>query len=68
MQAIAIQKSISEFTPENRLEAAAVTLLFLFGATTAVVVLYLVKSALGINLMPGPSPLHNWLYPLVRGY
>lgn len=44
------------------------TLLFLFAATMAVVVLYLVKSALGINLMPGPSPLHDLFYPLVRGY
>ena len=44
------------------------TLLFLFAATTAVVVLYLVKSALGINLMPGPSPLHDLFFPLVRGY
>ncbi|HMN36606.1 MAG TPA: hypothetical protein PKD49_02695 [Hyphomicrobium sp.] len=24
--------------------------------------LYLTKSALGINLMPGPSPLHDVLY------
>jgi hypothetical protein len=30
-----------------------------------VVLLYLIKSALGINLMPGPSPLHLWLYPLL---
>lgn len=28
--------------------------------------LYLVKSALGINLLPGPSPLHASLYHLVR--
>jgi hypothetical protein len=26
---------------------------------------YLVKSALGIDLMPGPSPLHDLLYPLL---
>ncbi|MEZ5856628.1 MAG: hypothetical protein R3D67_18470 [Hyphomicrobiaceae bacterium] len=26
---------------------------------------YVVKSALGIDLLPGPSPLHNLLYPLV---
>lgn len=28
--------------------------------------LYLVKSALGINLMPGPSPLHDLLFWMVR--
>ena len=27
--------------------------------------LYLVKSALGINLLPGPSPLHGLLYHFV---
>lgn len=27
--------------------------------------LYLTKSALGINLMPGPSPFHDLLYWLV---
>jgi hypothetical protein len=32
----------------------------------ALVALYLLKSALGINLMAGPSPLHDVLYPLVR--
>ena len=28
--------------------------------------LYLVKSALGINILPGHSPLHDLLYHLVR--
>lgn len=28
--------------------------------------LYLIKSALGINLMDGPSPLHDLLYPLIQ--
>ena len=27
-----------------------------------VVVAYWVKSAVGIDLMEGPSPLHDWLY------
>lgn len=31
----------------------------------AVIALYLVKSALGINLLPGPSPLHTLFYHLV---
>lgn len=32
----------------------------------AVVAGYLLKSMLGINLMPGPSPLHDLFYHLVR--
>lgn len=31
-----------------------------------IVAAYLVKSALGINLLAGPSPLHDLLYHLVR--
>ncbi|MGE3915922.1 MAG: hypothetical protein AB7F78_09500 [Hyphomicrobiaceae bacterium] len=31
----------------------------------AVAAAYLVKSSLGINLLPGPSPLHDMLYPLL---
>lgn len=33
---------------------------------SAIAGLYLVKSALGINLLTGPSPLHDLLYHLVR--
>jgi type III secretory pathway component EscR len=33
---------------------------------SATVVLYLMKSALGINLLPGHSPLHDLLYEFVR--
>ena len=40
----------------------------LIATSVVIVALYIVKSALGINLMPGPSPLHDLLYPLVRGY
>lgn len=32
----------------------------------AVVGLYLVKSALGINLLPGPSPLHDLFYHFIK--
>ncbi len=28
--------------------------------------LYIVKSALGVNLMVGPSPLHDFLYNFAR--
>ena len=31
----------------------------------AICSLYLIKSALGIDLLPGPSPLHDLLYPLI---
>ena len=31
-------------------------------AAICIAALYLTKSALGINLMPGPSPLHDLLY------
>lgn len=34
-------------------------------AALALPALYLVKSALGIDLMPGPSPLHSLLYHLL---
>ncbi|HRY06839.1 MAG TPA: hypothetical protein P5114_06935 [Hyphomicrobiaceae bacterium] len=32
----------------------------------AVVALYLIKSALGIDLMAGPSPLHHLFYHWIR--
>ena len=32
---------------------------------TLVASLYVLKSAAGINLLPGHSPLHDLLYPLV---
>lgn len=44
----------------------AQVLLVLLASPPAIVALYLAKSALGINLMPGPSPLHDLLYHLVR--
>ena len=32
----------------------------------AVTVAYLAKSALRIDILPGPSPLHDILYPIVQ--
>ena len=49
------------------LESALLAITVAMGGIAAIIVLYLVKSALGINLLPGPSALHDWLYPLVRG-
>lgn len=42
--------------------AATVTL----GVAVLVSAAYLAKSALGINLLPGPSPLHDILFHFVR--
>ncbi len=33
---------------------------------TAVALAYLVKSALRIDILPGPSPLHDILYPIIE--
>lgn len=41
------------------------TCLLAMAATAAIAALYLGKSALGIDLMTGPSPLHHLLYPLL---
>lgn len=35
------------------------------GCAAAIAVLYIMKSALGINVMPGPSPLHDLLFWLL---
>ena len=47
-------------------EAFMVSSVALLAALPVVVLAYLVKSALGINLMAGPSPLHELLYQFVR--
>lgn len=41
-------------------------LLWTFLILSAVVSLYLIKSAMGINLLAGHSPLHDWFYHIVR--
>lgn len=43
------------------LHAAGIGMLVCAAATG----LYLVKSAIGIDILPGPSPLHGLLYPLL---
>ena len=42
------------------IQAAAV-----LASLVAIAIVYLVKSALGIDILPGPSPLHGLLYPLL---
>ncbi len=54
----------SEGAPSTRFAlrvAAAAVLLIL-----SVAGLYLVKSALRIDILPGPSPLHGFLYPIIE--
>lgn len=43
-------------------EAFALSVVSIGAAVPGVMGAYLVKSALGINLMSGPSPLHDLLY------
>lgn len=47
------------------MRGTAIAMLSVSLVLSAVVALYLVKSAMGINLMAGPSPLHD-LYVLVH--
>ena len=68
MLASATQRAIFDPQTMSRIEALLLGSIFAIAACVAIVVLYLVKSALGINLMPGASLLHDLLYPLVRGY
>ncbi|MGD9785909.1 MAG: hypothetical protein AB7E80_00950 [Hyphomicrobiaceae bacterium] len=44
----------------------ALAMLSVVSLPPLVVAAYLVKSALGINLLPGPSPLHDLFYHWVR--
>lgn len=62
MLANAIHNALYPTRPLTWLEA-----FILAGATTLVALppLYLTKSALGINLTPGPSPLHELFYWIV---
>lgn len=40
-------------------------IVLVLAVTAGPAALYLFKSALGINLLAGPSPLHDMLYPLL---
>lgn len=61
----ACQNAIAPNQPMSWVEAIIVSTLALCAAVPAFAGLYLVKSALGINLMDGPSPLHDLLYQLI---
>lgn len=62
---VLVQQAACAATPNGRLNPA-LSALAVVAFPPLVAGAYLVKSALGINLMPGPSPLHDLLYHLVR--
>jgi hypothetical protein len=58
VQVVAIQKTAAERLLDG--------LFFLTLIVISIPPLYLAKSALGIDLLPGHSPLHDLLYWIVR--
>ncbi len=66
MVSTAIRNAIAPAQPMSWTEAITVSLAAITFAILAVAALYLAKSALGIDLMAGPSPLHDVLYAFVR--
>jgi hypothetical protein len=65
MLATAFQKAIAPANNMSWAEAFLFSSAALVAALPVTAGLYLIKSALGINLMDGPSPLHDLLYQLV---
>ncbi len=65
-----IRNAIAPAQPMGWTEAMALSVIALAAAALVaaptVVALYLMKSAVGINIMAGPSPLHDVLYAYVR--
>jgi hypothetical protein len=66
MLSIVLQNTIAPAKPVGWTEAILISGAALIAAIPALSLLYLVKSALGINLMDAPSPLHDLLYHFVR--
>jgi hypothetical protein len=60
-----LQNAIAPTKPLGWIEAFVMSSAALVASVPVVAGLYLVKSALGINLMDGPSPLHDLLYHFV---
>lgn len=60
---VAVTIAIAEKTARERMLDG---LLLLTLTVLSIPPLYLAKSALGLDLMPGPSPLHDVLYWIVR--
>jgi hypothetical protein len=65
MLAQAFQNAIAPDQPLRWSEALIVSCAALMAAVPIIAGLYFVKSALGINLMAGPSPMHDLLYNFV---
>ncbi|HPG88493.1 MAG TPA: hypothetical protein PLD46_02485 [Hyphomicrobium sp.] len=65
MLATALRKAIAPTQSMNWAEAIIISAAALLAAVPVVAALYIIKSALGINLMEGPSPLHDLLYHFV---
>lgn len=65
MIATAYRNALIADAPLKWLDTIIVATTASLAATVALAALYVVKSALGINLMPGQSPLHDLLYWMV---
>lgn len=65
MIATAYRNALIAHAPLNWLDTLIVASTASLGSAVALAALYVVKSALGINLMPGQSPLHDLLYWIV---
>ena len=66
MLAAAVKKAIAPARSLTWAEAFLVSVAATAGSLPVIAGAYLAKSALGVNLMMGPSPLHDLLYGLVR--
>ncbi len=62
----ALQKAIAPAEPMSWAEAICLSTMAVLSSLPLIAGLYLLKSAAGINLMPGPSPLHDLLYHFIR--
>ncbi len=61
----ALQNAIAPTQPMSWSEAFVVSCAAMAASLPLIAGMYLVKSAAGINLMPGASPLHDLLFWIV---
>lgn len=62
----ALHKAIAPAEPMSWAEAVLVSTIAVITSLPLFAVVYLVKSAVGINVFAGHSPLHDLLYHFVR--
>lgn len=62
----AIQNAIAPTEPMSWVEAICLSTFAVFTLLPLIAGLYLVKSAAGINVFAGHSPLHDLLYHFIR--